>query len=70
MLQLFFNDDFMVRCNTFWPVPPSQQIKKAGFLNRGLEGFTGYFQTIRISLSLPQPKLEEQLRVAAIEKSK
>jgi hypothetical protein len=33
-------------------------------------GFTGYLPTIRISSSLPQPALEECLRVAVIERSK
>jgi hypothetical protein len=32
--------------------------------------FTGYFQTIRISSSPPQPELEECLQVAVIERSK
>jgi hypothetical protein len=41
---------------------------------RGFEprpwGFTGYLQTIRISLSLPQPELEERLIATVREKNK
>jgi hypothetical protein len=54
----------------FRPAKPADKIKKG----RGFEprpwGFTGYLQTIRISLSLPQPELDERLVAAVIEKSK
>jgi hypothetical protein len=43
--------------------------KGRGFEPRPWE-FTGYMQTIRISLSLPQPELEERLVATVIEKSK